>query len=114
VKFIGVLRETSRFVVLLGSIGLASGCTWVKMDSGAAAIRVLPLGPQIASCKRLGEIEVSVKASVGPYDRNPVKVRDELETLARNEALTLHADAVQPEVEPHDGRQRWLAYRCNR
>ena len=111
---IGLNRKWARSAVLLGLVGLASGCTWVKMDSGAAAIRVLPLGPQIASCKRLGEIEVSVKARVGPYDRNPVEVRDELETLARNEALTLHADAVQPEVEPRDGGQRWLAYRCNR
>jgi len=39
-------------------------------------------------------------------------VREELETLARNEALTLHANAVQPETEPANGRQRWLAYRC--
>ena len=56
---------------------------------------------------------MSVKDRVGFYERNSVAVRDELETLARNEALTLHADTVQPKSEPAEGEQRWLAYRCH-
>jgi hypothetical protein len=39
-------------------------------------------------------------------------VRDELETLARNEAPGLGADTVQPKAEPDDGEQRFLAFRC--
>ncbi len=99
--------------LLIVAITLLAGCTWVKMDEGAARIRVLPIGKDVASCRRLGEVEVSVKDRVGPYERNSVKVRDELETLARNEALTMHADTVQPEAEPADGRQRWVAFRCH-
>ncbi len=104
------MRQLPLLIVVIALLG---GCTWVKMDPGAARIRVLPLGQQIASCHRLGEVSVSVTDRVGPYERNTVKVRDELETLARNEALTLHADTVQPEAEPADGQQRWLAYRCH-
>ena len=102
-----------RQFLLLIVISLSTGCTWVKMEPGATQVRVLPIGQQIVSCKRLGEIAVSVKDSVGPYERNSITVRDELETLARNEALTLHADSVQPMAEPADGRQHWLAFRCN-
>lgn len=101
-----------HLLFVLAAIGLLSGCDWVKMDQGAAQVRVMPLGQQMASCHRLGEVAVSVQDRVGPYERNNVTVRDELETLARNEALTLHADTVQPLAEPADGHQRWLAYRC--
>ena len=102
-----------RAGVLIAFAAIAVGCEWVKMDPGAAQVRVLHAGDTIASCHRLGEIAVSVKNRVGPYERNSVAVRDELETLARNEAITLHADSVQPKSEPVDGEQRWLAYRCH-
>jgi len=93
-------------------VALWTGCEVVRMEPGAAQVHVLPLGQSLASCQRLGELSVSIQHRVGPYERNNLAVREELETLARNEALTLHADAVQPEAEPAKGRQRWLAYRC--
>ena len=91
---------------------LFAGCTWVPMKKGAADIQVLSLGQDVSACQRLGEIAVSVKSGVGSWQRNPVEVRDELETLARNEALNLHADSVQPLAQPDSGRQRWEALRC--
>jgi len=100
--------------LLGGLVVLGTGCEVVRMEPGAAQVRVLPLGQSVASCQRLGELAVSIQHRVGPYERNSLAVREELETLARNEALTLHADAVQPETEPMGGRQRWLAYRCAR
>ena len=45
-----------------------------------------------------------MKDSVAFYDRNALRVQDELETLARNEAPGLGADTVQP-LGPPDGRQ---------
>jgi hypothetical protein len=101
------MRQVLLVIVV---IGLLSGCDWVKMTPAAA--RVLPMGPPQMGCRDLGEIEVSVQNHVGPYDRNTVAVRDELETLARKEASSLRGDSVQPEAEPADGRQRWFAYRC--
>jgi hypothetical protein len=98
--------------LLVGFAALITGCEVVRMEPGAAQVRVLPLGQSVASCQRLGEMAVSIEHRVGPYERNNLAVREELETLARNEALTLRADAVQPEAEPANGRQRWLAYRC--
>jgi hypothetical protein len=55
---------------------------------------------------------VSVKADIAGIDRKQMKVRDELESLARNEAATLGADTVQALGEPRDGEQRFAAYSC--
>ena len=106
-------RNVSHITLSIGLAALFAGCAWVKMEPGAAQVRVLPIAQRTESCKRLGEIAVSVKDRVGPYERNSITVRDELETLARNEALSLRADSVQPVAEPADGQQHWLAFRCN-
>lgn len=91
---------------------LLGGCTWVHMAPGASAVKVVNAAP--SGCERRGEVEVSVKSGLGPYQRNPVRVREELETLARNEAPGLKADTVQPLGEPADGAQRYAAWRCGR
>lgn len=93
-------------VLLLGA------CTWVKMEPGGTLVRVLALDAPVDTCTRLGEIGVSVKDRVAFYQRNDLKVRDELETMARNEAIALGADAVRPLEEPAAGEQRFTAYRC--
>ena len=53
-----------------------------------------------------------MKHSVAFYERNEVKVRDELETLARNEAPGVPADTVQALGEPSGGTQRFADWRC--
>jgi hypothetical protein len=53
-----------------------------------------------------------VKDRLGPIERNDLKVRDELEVLARIDAPSLGADTVQPRGEPLDGEQRFTAYHC--
>ena len=93
---------------------LASGCTWVHMAPGASAVRVLGMGAAPAGCDKRGEVEVSVKDRLGFFERNDLRVREELETLARNEAPGLQADAVQPLGPPTDGTQRFAAWRCTR
>lgn len=89
---------------------LASGCTWVHMAPGASAVRVVTGTP--TGCEQRGEVEVSVKESIAFYDRNPLRVRDELETLARNEAPGLGGDTVQPLDGYEDGNQRFAVWRC--
>lgn len=92
----------------------ASGCTWVHMAPGASSVRVIAAGAAPAGCVKRGEVAVSVKDRVAFYSRNDLRVREELETLARNEAPGLGADTVQPLAEPHDGEQRFAAWRCAR
>jgi len=87
-----------------------SSCTWVHMAPGAKAVRVVESAP--AGCTERGEVEVSVKDSIAFYERNRLRVRDELETLARNEAPGLGGDTVQPLDAYDDGTQRYAVWRC--
>ena len=100
-------------VLLLTATALAAtGCTWVPMAPEAAAVRVIPMGAAPAGCEMSQEIEVKVTGKVGFYERNTLRVREELETLARNEAPSAGANAVQASGLPADGSQRFLAFQC--
>jgi hypothetical protein len=91
-------------------IGL-SGCTWVHMAPGASAVRVASTAP--ANCEKRGEISVSVADKVAlVYERNDLRVREELETLARNEAPGIGADTISPLGPPANGDQQFAAWRC--
>ena len=97
--------------VALSVLGV-SACTWVPMAPEATAVHVVSAGAAPAGCDKRGDINVSVKHSVAFYERNALRVRDELETLARNEAPGLGGDSVQPLDGPEDGRQRYSVWRC--
>ncbi len=101
-------------ILILSAALLAStaACTWVPIESGGKAVRVLPAGPVAPGCVAKGEIVVSVKSKVGFYNRNPLRVQEELETLARNEGPSAGANAVQAMSPPADGSQRFSAWQC--
>lgn len=89
-----------------------AACSWgIKLDSGGEKVRVAWDG-NVAGCKDRGRISVSVLDHVGPVDRSGLKVRDELEVMARNQAPSLGADTVMPLGDPRDGGQDWGAYLC--
>lgn len=99
-------------LIAAATVFALSACTWVHMAPGAGNVRVIPAGTTPADCEKRGEVAVSVKDSVAFYERNALRVRDELETLARNEAPGLQANTVQPLGDPANGEQRFAAYRC--
>ena len=102
-----------RLTILLVSLGLLSACSFVKMGPGGDAVKVAAIGKDLSACEKRGDITVSVKDRLGPYERDVLRVKDELEVLARNEAPGLKADTVQAIAEVNDGSQKWRAYRCN-
>jgi len=87
-----------------------AGCTWIHMAPGASAVRVLEAAP--SGCEKRGEIVVEVKYSIAFIERNALKVRDELEVLARNEAPGLQANAIHPLTASDRGTQRFAAWQC--
>lgn len=101
-----------RALILLSVIVLVGGCTWVKMTPQAASVRVASAREDLSACQRRGEIAVTVEDQIAFVERSRVKVREELETLARNEAVSLAADTIQPKNEPADGEQRFVAFTC--
>ena len=99
-----------RLLIVLSCSWAIAGCTFVHMAPGATKVKVLASAP--TSCTKRGEVEVSVKDRLGPYERSESQVRDELETLARNEAPGVGADSISPISPPKDGEQRWAMWRC--
>jgi hypothetical protein len=103
------MRKT---LLLLVPVLLLGACSWgITLDDAAKNVRTAWSG-DVSSCRELGKVTVSVMNRVGPVDRNDIKVRDELEVLARNEAAKMHADTIKPLAEPADGSQPWGAYQC--
>jgi hypothetical protein len=91
-----------------------AACSWgIKLDSGGDKVRTAWNG-DVSGCKDLGHITVSVLDHVGPVNRRDLKVRDELEVMARNEAAGMGADTIAPNGEPRDGEQNWNAFHCGR
>ena len=101
-----------RILLLSALILSVSACTWVPIESSGKTVRVLPAGAVPSGCQSKGEVVVTVKSKVGFYNRNPLRVQEELETLARNEAPSAGANAVQASGLPADGCQRFLAFQC--
>lgn len=103
------MKQAILIVALASTLG---ACTWgIKLDSGGENVRVAWDG-NVTGCKDAGKVTVSVLDSVGPVDRSGLKVRDELEIMARNEAVGLGADTIAPQGDPRDGSQSWNAYTC--
>ncbi|HEV2620788.1 MAG TPA: DUF4156 domain-containing protein [Frateuria sp.] len=103
------MRKT---LLLLAPILLLGACTWgITLDEAGKQVRTAWSG-DVSQCRDLGKVTVSVMDHVGPVDRNDIKVRDELEVMARNEAAKMHADTIKPLGEPADGSQAWGAYQC--
>jgi hypothetical protein len=102
----------SRIAWMAALVIAISSCSFVEMAPGADDVRVVGEGQVPAGCVKRGEVEVSVKDKVGFYERNELKVKDELEVLARNEAPGLDADTIQAKGPAVDGAQRFAAFRC--
>ena len=107
------MKSSLRWAPLAGAI-LLSACTYgIVLDPGGQNVRVAWNGNTgIRPCRDLGKVTVSVLSRIGPVDRNDIKVRDELEIMARNQAAQMHADTIVPLGEPHDGEQSWEGYAC--
>lgn len=101
----------SLLLAITGTLVLGA-CTWVPMEPQGAAIRVARDGEDLSYCEHRGDLTVSVRDRIGFYERNELKVRDELEVLARNEAPRLGADTLQAQEEPREGEQRFVAMSC--
>ena len=91
---------------------LAAACAWVPLDPGAEAVAVRA-APEVGDCERIGKTNTRTLDTVGPVARREGKVEEELEALARNEAVRMGGNTVAP-LDPTvvDGERRFGIYRC--
>ncbi len=103
------LAPLSLSLVLLS----LSACTWVKIEPEGKQIRVAMPSEALTSCGEMrSEITVSVRDQVGLFNRDDMKVRDELETLARNQAAGSGVDTLKALTEPLNGEQTFGTWLC--
>lgn len=102
------MRKLAWAVAVTISLG---GCAWVKLTPGGEKVRVLSAA-EVASCRHVGDTNVSLLARLGAVKRNEEKVQDELDALARNSAADMGGDTVVAMSEVTDGKQRYAVYKC--
>ena len=100
-----------KIVILLVLAAITSSCTWVELTKEGKNVAVLTES-QVKNCKLLGKTTVSVKADIARIERNKEKVAEELEILARNNAVDLNGDAIVAITGINKGQQVFNVYRC--
>ncbi len=98
---------------LVGALAFSvMACTWVPLEQGGTRVRVASQNESLSQCQFKGDITSTVTNRLVGIERNSIKVADELETMARNEAASLGANVVQPTMEATAGEQSFKAYAC--
>ena len=98
-------------LILLVLSAIISSCTWVELTKEGKNVAVLS-ETQVKNCKFLGKTTVSIKADIARIERNKEKVAEELEILARNNAVNMNGDAIVAITEVNKGQQVFNVYRC--
>lgn len=99
-------------IAMIAMLLATSACTWVKLEQGGSGVRVAAADESMARCTFKGDITTTVTNRMAGIERNSIKVADELETLARNEAVSLGANTIQPKGPPVAGEQSFTAHAC--
>ena len=109
-----MIESAMKHVLAVSTLLFLGACSWgIKLDSAGRDVRVA-WNDDVSQCRQVGSITVSVLDKVGPVRRGGLKVSDELEVMARNQAGSLPADTIKPLGEPRNGEQNWTAYVCGR
>ena len=105
------MKLTRQVWVIVAAAALLSACTWVEPTVQGEKVRVLS-AEEVTKCTKVGQTQVSLLAKLAGIERNPQKVQDELNVLARNSAVELDGDTVVPISPVEDGKQTFAVYRC--
>ena len=99
-------------MILIGTLALATGCTWVKPVDGSDQVALLS-AKEISACKKLGMTTSHVKNEVAGLTRNQETVTQELITLGKNQAVEMGGDTIVQTQPLRDGKVVFDIYKCN-
>ncbi|MCK9563493.1 MAG: DUF4156 domain-containing protein [Bacteroidales bacterium] len=88
----------------------ATACTWVKVPPEAQKVIVVPAN-RVSACQRIGTVSSTVKATILTIPRDGTKVRNELDDLARKQAVPMGANTLVRQSIA-DGKGSYVAYHC--
>lgn len=103
---------STNILLTLPLLGLlSSGCSFVQLKDGADEVKTLT-AEQAANCQSVGTVTTKVVDEVLLISRNEETMAEELETLARNEAVHSKGNAIVPISEIEEGRRTFRVYTC--
>lgn len=111
-----ISRQSRAAVRATGLIGLVcvavlSGCAWVETTPRSEKVRIVPQD-RVRDCTLRGTINAGTKPQVIGLTRNLRVVTQEVDDLARLEAVDLNADTIVPLGPVDNGARSYRAYRC--
>lgn len=98
-------------VLALAGIFMLSGCAWVKPTLDSQEVIYQP-AEAVSQCRRVGIARVKTLSKFVIVPRSEDLIRNELITLAKNEAVIMQGDTVAPDGPLEDGAQAFGVYRC--
>ena len=106
------MRRVSGFVC--GAVGLmllTVGCNWAPLTEGGEQIQFLNQ-KAVESCQQIGTTNARTKPTILGLDRDAATIREELRSLARNDAAKMGGTAVSPLGSVENGEQSFGIYVC--
>jgi len=102
-----------RTVLLCAALALtSSACAWVKLTDAGSEVRVAS-ADAVTSCDKVGATHAKTSPRAWIFARNPRKIDEEVEYLARNEAANMGGDTIVPRSSTSDeGRRSFDVYIC--
>lgn len=100
-----------RFILILTTSTML-GCSWVKPEPGAEQIVLVPPDRLSSECQSRGSVKVTALDKVGGLARFEHEVAEDLEALARNQAVKSNADTIVPITEIVEGSRTFGLYHC--
>jgi hypothetical protein len=91
-------------------VGL-SGCTWVDLTAAGEQVQFASQ-KAVEDCEQVGKTRATTQHKVWIFARSDSKIREELRSLARNDAAGLGGTTVSPLGPVEDGEQTFAIYVC--
>lgn len=92
-------------------MGVTCSCSFVSLDPQANDIDVSKDATSLKGCKFVGNTNVSLWSKAQTFQSNE-KVENQLDILARNQAVTMNGNMVTPHSEIVNGQRTYSVYNC--
>ena len=106
-----ILSKWKQASLVLLSIFIISGCSWVQPLPGADDVALMPFDA-VQKCQRLGETNTQTLDKVGLLNRSEESIQEELIALAKNEAVRMRGDTIVKMSDLKDGMMLFAIYNC--
>jgi hypothetical protein len=98
-------------VAVACSLGIA-GCNWVPLSAGGEQVQ-LATPNFVEGCRSLGKTKAKTKPTLLGIKRGEATIREELTSLARNDAAAMGGTHVSPLDDVKEGEQTFGIYVCS-